>query len=105
MGNTCCPPPRENPKGSQQTGQTGFDNQIPEKQQSSFNKEKCKSIAKGLPTRTQIDYHSFKELLKSKTNNLSQIEKCYVKSFKFNSRFFQKIFISLIKATKNFIFI
>ena len=78
MGNTCCPPPRENPKGSQQTGQTGFDNQIPKKQQSSFNKEKCKSIAKGLPTRTQTDYHSFKELLKSKTNNLSQIEKSYV---------------------------
>ena len=45
---------------------------------SSFNKELCKSIANKLPTRTQTDFHSFKDLLRSKTNNLSPIEKSYV---------------------------
>ena len=45
---------------------------------SSFNKALSKSIANNLPTRTQIDFHSFKDLLKNKTNNLSQIEKSYV---------------------------
>ena len=46
--------------------------------QSSFDKEKCKTIAHNLPKRTQTDFQSFKDILKSKTNNLSQIEKSYV---------------------------
>ena len=45
---------------------------------SSFNKALSKSIANKLPTRTQIDFHSFKDLMKNKTSNLSQIEKSYV---------------------------
>ena len=52
---------------------------IPSQQnQSTFNKEKCKSIANDLPKRTQTNLQALKDLIKSKTNDLSQKEKCYI---------------------------
>ena len=52
--------------------------QKPQKKQSTFNKEKCKSIANDLPKRTQTNLQALKDLIKSKTNDLSQKEKCYI---------------------------
>jgi len=46
--------------------------------QSSFDKELCKSIASKLPKRTQIDFQALKNLMRTKTNNLSQKEKSFV---------------------------
>ena len=42
------------------------------------NKEQCKSIASSLPKRTQTDYNSFKNIIKSKTDMLSPKEKSFV---------------------------
>ena len=46
--------------------------------QLTFNKELCKSLAKGLPTRTQIELQALKVQMKSNTNKLSQKEKSYI---------------------------
>ena len=43
-----------------------------------FNKDSCKSLASSLPKRTKIEYQPFKDLLKSKTENLSDKEKSFV---------------------------
>ena len=49
-----------------------------EKDQLKFNKNLCQSIASLLPKRTKIKYQPFKDLLKSKTVNLSDKEKSFV---------------------------
>ena len=48
------------------------------KDQLKFNKNLCKSIATLLPKRTKIKYQSFKDLLKTRTVNLSDKEKSFV---------------------------
>ena len=45
---------------------------------SSFNKELCKSIANSLPKRPQTTLQSLKDIMKSKAQNLSDIEKSYI---------------------------
>ena len=60
----------------------------PQPKKSSFNKDLCKSIASSLPKRTKIEFQPFKELLKSKTINLSDKEKSFrfvlqIRSFSF----------------------
>ena len=43
-----------------------------------FDKDLCKSIFSSLPSRKQIKYQALKNLIKSKTKNLSDKEKSYV---------------------------
>ena len=50
----------------------------PKPKQSSFNKELCKSIANELPKRTQTTLQDLKNIFQSKTNNLSNKEKCFI---------------------------
>jgi len=49
-----------------------------EKDQLKFDKDLCKSIASSLPKRTKIQFQPFKDLLKTKTDNLSDKEKSFV---------------------------
>ena len=49
-----------------------------ENDQLKFNKEQCKSIASSLPKRTSTNYQSLKDILKAKTENLSDKEKSYI---------------------------
>ena len=46
--------------------------------QSSFNKELCKSISNDLPKRTQTTLQDLKNIIQSKTTNLSDKEKCFI---------------------------
>ena len=46
--------------------------------QSAFNKELCNSIANDLPKRTQTNLNSLKNIIQSKTNDLSPKEKSYI---------------------------
>ena len=48
------------------------------KEDKSFNKEKCKSIVSSLPIRKKTNLQSFKKIMKSKTEKLSQKEKSFV---------------------------
>ena len=49
-----------------------------QQKQLAFNKELCNSIANDLPKRTQTNLQSLKDLIKSKTNDLSQKEQSYI---------------------------
>ena len=53
-------------------------NQREEHDQLKFNKDFCKSLASSLPKRKKVDYQAFKDLLKSKTVNLSDKEKSFI---------------------------
>ena len=48
------------------------------KDQLKFDKDLCKSAASSLPKRTELQFQPFKDLLKSKTVNLSDKEKSFV---------------------------
>ena len=61
-----------------QINQVNQSDNISHLNQSSFDKELCKSIASKLPKRTQIDFQALKNLMRTKTNNLSQKEKSFV---------------------------
>ena len=85
MGNVCCSSANEDRMNKGKTNQTNQENNfnanyVPNSSggKPSFNKEKCKSIAYSLPTRTQTSFQNLKDTLKSKTSNLSPIEKSYV---------------------------
>ena len=54
------------------------ENESPEINPLKFDKNLCKSIFSSLPTRKQIKYQSLKNLIKSKTENLSDKEKSYI---------------------------
>ena len=53
-------------------------NQEEVKDRLKFNRDLCKSLASSFPKRTKIEYQPFKDLLKSKTENLSDKEKSFV---------------------------
>jgi len=53
-------------------------NQREEHDQLKFNKDCCKSLASSLPKRKKVEYQAFKDLLKSKTVNLSDKEKSFI---------------------------
>ena len=82
MGNVCCSSANEDRMNKGKINQeNNFNaNYVPNSSggKPSFNKEKCKSIAYSLPTRTQTSFQNLKDTLKSKTSNLSPIEKSYV---------------------------
>ena len=48
------------------------------KDQLAFNKELCKAIASSLPKRVETNYRSFKDLIRAKTEDLSDKEKAYI---------------------------
>ena len=86
MGNVCCSSANEARKNKENINQeSNYNNNYASNYASPspgekpyYNKEKSKSIAYSLPTRTQTSFQNFKDKLKSKTSNLSPIEKSFV---------------------------
>jgi len=55
-----------------------LNNNIMKKEDKSFNKKNCKALVSSLPKRTQTNLPSLKNIMKSKTKDLSEKEKFYV---------------------------